>query len=95
MFENALWKNPRGWAEKAVGTKLRFWIMLISHIFVGLVFAFQFFCLDFVLLVNGIKLPHSYFLGIGIMIGLMIFGPIVYLYALRKLLLELRNNKSG
>jgi hypothetical protein len=94
MFKNALWKNPVGWAEKAVGTKLRFWIMITAHLVMGVAFVFFFLCVTFILFAKGFKLPLSFGVGIGGMAAFITILPICYLYTIRKLLIELKKTKK-
>ena len=93
MFKNALWKNPVGWAEKAVGTKLKFWLLITAHLVMGGAFIFFFLCLAFVLFAKGFKLPLSFGVGIGGMVAFITMLPICYLYTIRKLLVELKKTK--
>lgn len=69
MITNDLISNPIGWEDKAVGTNIRFLILVVLHIFVGVMFSQQ----DW-----GLILFISFF-------------PIMYLYALKKVLEALKS----
>ena len=85
MLKNALWKNPIGWSEKAVGTKFRFWLMISLQIFITfcIVFIFSLFatfwelCKICVIVITGTA-----------------FFPTMYLYALSRVLRELSKEKG-
>lgn len=83
MLENALWKNPVGWTNRYVGTKLRFYTTISFHIFYGLMIGFAF------LAFMGLK-------AIGLAFAIAVIAtifPVYYLIALKYLLQKLETNK--
>ena len=95
MFKNALWKNPIGWTQKTVGTKLRFFIVLVGHIVMGLAIAaiiiYQSIAIG---LMTGNRLPISFTFTIGLFLGMTIALPPFYLYAMKKLLGKIKELKK-
>ncbi len=84
MLENAIWKNPNKWAEKTVGTKNKYLLLLLMHLVLGFGSI-----LIFSLSSNRIFGYYFHPFNIILFIG-MILMPLMYLFALRKLLLKLR-----
>ena len=83
-----IWKDPVKWSEKTIGKNFTFWFMIFTHLIgsAGL-----------------ISMPVLILLGIGFSsVGTLIYAvtfimfaailPISYLYALKKLLIELKKD---
>jgi len=83
MAEN-LFKNPIGWAENTIGTKMRYISYILLTIWLG-------FAVIFLILV----LPDEYDIAIS---GLVFFGaivlPLCYLKALRAMVVERKKDKE-
>ena len=80
--EPNLFKNPIYWAETAVGSKFKFWVSVFIQVLIA---AFVLYAST-----RG-KMLDSLWV---IVVLFMIVFPFYYLYALRKLLLELQKRKK-
>ena len=87
MFENAIWKDVLRWSEKAVGTKPRFIFLLLIHLLLFLIAISIFTALT--LRISGHTYFHPFYIFLFVTIVLM---PAMYLFALRKLLAELKKH---
>ena len=90
MLKNNLWTNPVGWSEKAVGTRFRFWYMIIVQIaFVLIVCAMMF------ILMSVEPLPTYYLIPVCFVVTISTVAfPSMYIYALSRVLKEL-NKEEG
>jgi len=77
MFENSIWKNPIGWAEKVIGIKRNYAMFLAIHVFAGVM-----------TIIYCKPVPVAISLTV-----IITFLPIGYLRALKALLSESRNKK--
>lgn len=85
MFKNALWINPVGWSKCVVGTKFNFCLWIFVQVFFTA-------CLIFIL---SDTLDFDKIIGVCVLVvGGTAFFPIMYIYALRQVLKELRKEKS-
>ena len=90
MFNNALWKNPVGWADNWVGRNFSFWVIIFMHIFVAVLLI-----LMPIIIGRCISTSSAYFFNQAILVILFAgFLPVLYLYALKNLLIELKNIKK-
>ena len=78
--ETFLFKNPDKWAKAAVGSKFRFWSSVFTQLLCGAFVIYTCRTVDGVWSV--------------IVVFFMIVMPFNYLYALRKLLLELQKREK-
>jgi len=81
--EPILWKDPIGWAQKYVGSKFNFWLWIFLHVSVGALTVYLF-----------IKGTLSLYFVLLVVIVFIILQPFYYLYALRKLVLELKKREK-
>jgi len=77
--EPILWKDPIGWAQRAAGIKLNFWLFTFCNVLAGASTVYLF-------IIGGLSL---YFV-LMIVVFFIILQPFYYLYALRKVVLELK-----
>lgn len=87
IFKNNVFTNPRGWAEKSVGTPARYWFTQVGVVVVGILF--------YVILV--LK-AESFKTGDYIWSGIMVFGCMEFLLicfmTIRHLLKELSKSEK-
>jgi len=96
-----LWSNPVGWSERTAGTRLRLVLCSLSHI-VAVVLSFGFIGWLF-WFVEGAR-PTTDFPGLYLCVTFMAAGPvlmtgvgfpIMYLYAIHRLLKIVKARDSG
>jgi len=80
--DNFLFKNPIGWA-KSIESKFNFWLCIFLHVVAGAVTVYLF-----------IKGTLSLYFVLLVVIVFIILQPFYYLYALRKLVLELKKREK-
>ncbi|NQT81230.1 MAG: hypothetical protein HQ555_12665 [Candidatus Aminicenantes bacterium] len=79
IFGPILWKDPIGWAQRAAGIKFNFWLFTFCKVFAGALTVYLFIIGDL-----------SLVFVLMLVVIFIILGPFYYLYALRKLVLELQ-----
>jgi len=87
MFKNNIFSNPVGWAEKAVGTKIRFFYVMISTLVLG----------TLIILMLYLEMENfKTWIIFSIMIIVATIVPsMIYLLGLRKLLIKLKELKEN
>ena len=78
-----LFKDPIGWAQKSFGSKFNFWSWNFLHVAVGALTVYLF-----------VKGTLSLYFVLLVVIVFIILQPFHYLYALRKLVLELKKHEK-
>jgi hypothetical protein len=81
--EPNLWTTPIEWAKKVAGVRLKFWLQVFFHVFMGAITVFW--------LIEA-TLPPGQIFFIGFF--LVVFIPIGYLYGIRKLILDLQKREK-
>ncbi|MGB2764004.1 MAG: hypothetical protein WBC02_04130 [Candidatus Aminicenantaceae bacterium] len=83
IFGPILWKDPIGWAQRAAGIKFNFWLFTFCNVLAGALTVYLFIIGDL-----------SLVFVLMLVVVFIILGPFYYLYALRKLVLELKKREK-
>ena len=81
--DNDLFKNPIGWAQNLAGVRFRFSVFIFLHVLFGAMTVYKF--------IRGTLSLESLLL---LVIVFVVILPFFYLYALRKLVLELKKREK-
>ena len=82
-----LWNDPIRWSERTCGNKFMFWLSIFCHILIVFIIVFM---------VHLISTPNErlkIYICFFVIYGAVI-APTMYLYALRRLLIELKKEKG-
>jgi len=83
IFGPILWKDPIGWAQRWAGVRYHFWLSTFCTVIAGALTVYLFITGDL-----------SLIFILMIVVIFIILGPFYYLYAPRKLVLELKKREK-
>ena len=84
---NTLFNNPREWTKRSIGTRIKYVLAIVVHLFAGIVCTLS---LSVWVSLYGIQR----YLGVFLLMGYLTVMPVLYMYALKRLFNQLEESSK-